>query len=222
MLLHLIGINHYDPLGRGRLVECLTSLAMQHGAPPIFVAVEWDPMYFAQVKQQRPAFRNLARDELKVERNVVLDALELSLGYEGDAHRDVFPNVDTLWLDQGRQAGFITPYAQRRAGIYKSYLKHHSEVDEESILNTLSLEAWQASDKAGHNLGDWDYRDELWLERVGSRLAGDPGEWAILIVGAGHTEEKPDRLGQMPLYALLVGAGHPCTRRILSPERGSA
>ena len=56
MKLHLAGVNHFDPLGPGNLLEWLTGLFVGEQTEPCFIAVEWDELDFNKVRPQRPRF----------------------------------------------------------------------------------------------------------------------------------------------------------------------
>ncbi|MBI4527199.1 MAG: hypothetical protein HY695_25685 [Deltaproteobacteria bacterium] len=49
MKLHIAGIEHFDPLCKGRLQAWLQELHKKYSCSPDFVAVEWDQHIFKQV-----------------------------------------------------------------------------------------------------------------------------------------------------------------------------
>jgi hypothetical protein len=60
--LHMIGIDHFDPMIPPRLSSHLHTLADEHSSPPAFVGVEYAESVFMQLKAKRMRFRDLLQD----------------------------------------------------------------------------------------------------------------------------------------------------------------
>lgn len=102
MRLKIAGINHNDILGRECLLRWLHEAKAMENSPPAFIKVEYDEVIFRQIKEQRRDLRRLAEETWPSTPPSVLKVIEESLVYEGDLHKKVFTNVETVWLDQGR------------------------------------------------------------------------------------------------------------------------
>lgn len=189
MKLYIAGVVHNDPLGRTNLRRWLRLLRDSQGGPPAFVATEWDSQIFAEIKQQRDTFRNLASQEWPDAPPELVRELTRSLGYEADSHLDTFRGVDTLWLDEGRgdyQPEDVTEFAEARFNTYNSRLRDHRTLlnDTPGALAFLSQRAWQAADADPATTGQ--ERDDNWVRAIRERIADGGGQWAVVIVGAHH------------------------------------
>jgi hypothetical protein len=187
MKLHIAGFNHFDPTGRTRLRQWLEQLSATHSEPPAFVAVEWDEGLFAKVKAQRSMFRNLMEEEWPRASPGLLDELELSLGYGGDTHCEVFSGAKAIWLDQGRSDD-VEPFAWERLNMYRSFLGQRGlPQDASSGLSILGQEAWE---RAGPP-SEGDVRDRKFARLVLDEIAQSGGGWGIAIVGVNHASANP-------------------------------
>jgi hypothetical protein len=183
MSLYLLGIRHWDPLGRDRLIKALRALQKCHSEPPYFVAVEYDSQEFDRLRRQRSLFRNeLSKKEPRLSEEE-LNVYELSLAYEGDAHQDLFPDSKTVWLDEGRNAK-IEDMDKRLLGWYVG------------ICDKLGVSLAGSLEKISHDIGSEEDdsiedpgRDKKFAEVVKSEL-NQKKEWAIVIVGRAHTNSK--------------------------------
>lgn len=204
-ILRIAGINHNDPAIRQRLIEWLAGCSAHCGQPD-FVAVEWDKDVFEGVKAKREELRCLLTKEWPNISGSLLNTLVLSLGYEGDAHLEIYPDVDILWLDQGRQEGrgnddyprrFIEKCAVWRLRDYKRFLDAWPGVaDESKILCRISE---GASNVPAPQYGR---RDEKWAELIAQAAVQGVSNWALAIVGNDHAI---DDNGSMRRFALPLG-----------------
>lgn len=193
MILRLVGINHKDPVMRQQLIEWLVASSAKYGKPG-FVAVEWDELIFNAVKAKRAEFRQLLKQEWPNISDPLLNTFALSLGYEGDSHIDVYPNVDILWLDEGRKEGmgdddmtkgFVEKCARWRLLDYKRFLGEWPTDSDDSMVMK------QISDGAS-NIPDFkpNSRDDKWVNRIVLKSAQTVNcRWAIAIIGEGHTRK---------------------------------
>lgn len=207
MKLYIAGICHFAPLGRNKLKQWIRQLAQDNDGPPAFVATEWDQTLFVQVKDQRGQFRQLAQKQWTAAGTDLLDVLEISLGYEADTHDEFFPNVEVLWLDQGRNDD-VSSYAKSRLNVYRSFLDDEPPpTNTAEALEKLSQEAWRRAEQ-WH--GSRTERDDKFTSLILDRISKDGGDWAIVIVGAAHAKylEKSMRM-------LLDEQGYSCQVTIL-------
>ncbi len=196
MKVYIAGVSHFDPLCRGRLRQWLQFLSESNRSvsSPSFLATEWDSSLFAQVKKQRPAFAKQIQNEWKGIRPDVLKTLELSLGYEADSHLDVFPDVEMLWLDEGRDYDDIADYAEQRLHIYKRFLGGSSL--QKDCGNVLAL-LGDAAERGSQGSTNGDERDQKFASLILQRLVDDGDKWAIAVVGANHANDYPQTMRRL-------------------------
>jgi hypothetical protein len=186
MNLHRIaGVNHFDPTGRQRLIDWLALCSKQFGKPA-FVATEWDKAIFDRVKGQREEFQLLISNQWPTLSPGLLKALTLSLAYEADAHVEVFPDVEVLWLDEGRQApdNDIRNYARDRFEMYKRWLG--DEILERDDSATLARMSERATLEAGRPPNVGCERDAKFVDSILRRVRRGGGDWTVVIVGKFH------------------------------------
>jgi hypothetical protein len=190
--IHIAGINHNDPLMRVKLHDWLERTASSITSPA-FIALEWDQKLFAQVKAQRDRFYYMLLKEFPSATPEALSILRDSLGYEGDTHTKIFPNVEELWLDSGRNCSVDT-YAEGRLSIYKSFLKKASL----STVDYLSLERFSmiAANRASLLSAIDKSRDRTFAELIAQRISGGIGS-AIAIVGSLHACNDTDSMVEL-------------------------
>jgi hypothetical protein len=225
MRLYLLGIIHSDPLGRSWLRDRFREIGAAEDRDPEFVAVEWDRWALGKVVSQRPGFPDLLRGhpEFQVASTLTLDQLALSLGYEGDAHRVVFPDVPVAWLDDGRTiTSEVLEFADLRCKIYLQHLRSLQRagpvIDAGLLVGLSTAVRSQAYATTGTPPSEPD-RDMKWANQVSQRLAAPMKGWAAAIVGASHTQ-----MIEGWLRYLLETGGHPCVVRsaLDESERQSA
>jgi hypothetical protein len=183
--LYIAGVIHFDPLGRAGLRRWLRRCFAVEGGPPAFVATEWDQNTFAEVRRQRAEFHDLAQGEWPHASPKALRILELSLGYEADTHVELFPDVEVLWLDEGRQTdpSRVQGYAKGRLEMYRSFLQGSwSPPGSLTLLRTLSHAARRRAEP-DFVPGD---RDSTFARLILDRIARGGATWAVAIVGANH------------------------------------
>lgn len=213
MQIYIAGICHFDPLCRARLETWLRGLLASHSTQPSFVAVEWAEEIFNQVKSQRPGLRSRAISNWKSSTTAYLDVLEASLAFEADTHNAIFPNCQTIWLDQGRDLPYsdaLKEYASERLKIYATYIPPATKNFDGDLLNIMSEKAWAESDKDRKGATD---RDEKFAKIIIEHLSADTGAWAVVIVGINHARRDIDRM----LYR-LEAAGFVCEVAELRPH----
>ena len=101
MVIHIAGVCHDDPKGKGNLKAWLCALYAAYKEPPAFIGVEYDKDKFEELKKQRPLLRQKMQSYAPAAFPDLLDALADCLAYEPDAISEVFPNAEQLWLDAG-------------------------------------------------------------------------------------------------------------------------
>ncbi|MBI3609552.1 MAG: hypothetical protein HY204_02485 [Nitrospirae bacterium] len=206
MKLCLAGVNHHDPLGRRDLKQWLRKLNDKNAGPPAFVAVEYDEDRFGRIIAQRERFRGLLQGQWHSLSSAELDILESSLAYEGDTHREIFSDVEILWVDIGpaesRNTIDIDKYAELRLNLYVE----RSGGQWPGSIDRLS-ELIRAATKQGIDNLD---RSKRFAQQIQNRAAKSGGDWAIVITGSAHTRNTP---GSM--RSLLEDADFTCEVDIL-------
>lgn len=206
MLFRIAAINHFAPLCRTELLNWLERLRREDGQP-IFIAVEWSQEIFQQVLAQRDRFRQLLRQQWPEMSEGVREALVLSLAYEGDTHREVFPDTEILWLDDHRRLTDehredIPRYAEMRLNIYNWHLGFGSPPGDDEILARISDGVKGEADQQGEGGTE---RDEQWVLMITERIGNDENGWAVIIVGRNHAMDADGSMRR-----LLEEAGHRC------------
>ena len=184
MRLHIAGVNHFDPLCRPKLVKWLQQLSEIHDKWPAFVAVEYDKNLFEQAKKQRKRFQQLLQNEWPSLTSEQLNILQNSLVYEGDTHLEVFPDVEILWLDTGRQVSDSSEwdkYAEKRLATYKQCSFGEATLS----INQLSERIRNAEDPEDINLN----RSKRFADLIRKGISKSRGKWTIVIVGFNHTRK---------------------------------
>lgn len=212
MRLRIVGIVHNDLMGRKRLLKWLREMKDLEEVPPVFIAVEYDENIFGQIRAQRSMLMRLAKETWPSSSKSVLKEIEDSLGYEGDLHEDVFPGIETVWLDQGRtleDTTILSQYARDRLNIYKSFVHAEQKSLSNASLQTMSATAWERGSTP--QLGGSE-RDAKFTRVILGRLQNESRDWAIVIVGSSHASEV-----EGSMVSLLKGKGIECQVNQLRP-----
>ncbi len=185
MLLRIAGINHFDVLGREKIERWLANYAQERPGPS-FIATEWDQAIFDIVRGQRDRFRELAAERWPEFPNELLDTMAMSLGYEADSHMLSYPNLDVLWLDQGRDAdqNDLNRYAEDRLELYARFVGQGLNQPNRELLAAMS----RAADQQAAGVSGIGARDLQFAQRI-LRRANEDG-WAATIVGRRHTADE--------------------------------
>jgi len=216
MDLHAAGIAHGDPFGPSRLRHWLGSLRKTLPSPPAYIAVEFDQATFAAIKAQRPSFRRLASEAWPSASQSFIDLLAQAFGFEGDTHSLIYPEVNTLWLDQDRvlEDDFrADQYAQQRIDLYRRALPGGPALDSNGLI-ALSLTIWRSVDAPPRRD---NRRDILFANHIYRETQESNAAWAIAIVGARHASSE-----EGSMVDLLVHNGIDCHVAQLRPLIGSA
>ena len=204
MVLYIAGVNHFDPMCRGKLSQWLKNLSNSNKGLPCFLAAEWSEDYFLKVKSQRKNFRQILQKEWPHLSSEALDVLELSLGYEADTHIKIFPDVELLWLDKGRwiNPDSIKKYAKKRLTVLKSCLQN-------DILPKDSLKALEKISKSIRQrekpFSFGNGRDKKYARLIIKRIEKCRSDWAIVIVGEYHASED-----RQSMRSILENQGLTC------------
>jgi hypothetical protein len=219
--LYSAGINHNDPFMRKELAEWLHDLKAQHKSDPCFVAVEWGKHAHSKVVDARDEFKELAKKAWPGVSDDLLTTLAEAMGYEGDAHREVWPELDPIWLDDDRPSTLkveyeLDNYAAGRLGIYKFRMGKADPVsDPQGALQRLSDAA-----HVGQQAWADNPRDESWAKQITAAIGNAPKcEWAVVICGsehfAKHAGNTRDLLDKNSICQDLLGPGR-LVRRVLT------
>lgn len=199
---HVVGINHFDPLIPPRLSSHLQALAQEHSSPPAFVGVEYAKKVFLEIKAQRPRFRELLRNTWPEMTSKDLEILADSLAYEGDRHLAIFPDSPTLWLEivRGVLPGTIENYAENRLAMYRE--RGGSDPSPARISQEIQRIAMDNFDLN---------RSATFAQTVLNGIRDLHGTWAITVTGSGHT--RANRPGSM--CQLLEASGVLCRTTVV-------
>jgi hypothetical protein len=209
MILRMAGVHHFDPAGPEVLTSWLKNQIAEFTEPPLFVATEWSEVDFVCVKGQRPGFRQMLEKEWPHAPRELLDILELSLAYEGDAHLSVLPEAQVLWLApiRGRDDPAIRDYADRRLDLYRSFLEGvHLPVSAKAAVRLFSLAARRRAEAATHG----SERDHDFAAKIMDSLAPNGSGWAAVVVGANHTAAV-----ESSMRIVLESHGYSCDMTVL-------
>ena len=188
MKLYLIGVNHYDPLGRQYLSALLRDIGTSERLPPLWIAVEYDEQYHAGVVAQRPTLRRILLERAGPLTNERADMLAQAMGYDGDTHMEVFPGSETIWLDEGRE---VDPKgtAEYTFGTWLWNSPNGLAAD----LQPLRKQLQEIAD--GRLDGK---RDRSWINLLSKRMENSSAGWATVVVGSSHTDPRaPQSLASM-------------------------
>ena len=146
--LYLAGINHNDPGQRDTLVGWLRqTMASEGGADVSFVAAEWAKAAHERVVGSRANSQRQAQEAWGDRGRPIMASLARTMGFEADAHREIWPDLDPIWLEDGRvmdaKAKFnLDMYAEGRFGIYNGWLGGQvPEGDVADVLEALGKRA---------------------------------------------------------------------------------
>jgi len=205
---------HYDPSCRPACAQWLTTLT--EAASPEFVAVEWDGGIATRREPERLDFvERWGRFRHGDPPNLVKRLSEV-IGWESDASLTKFPDVPTLYLDDGRvPAPSSKPLGLNRRIDFEFALAPEPAtrpVDEvlPRLHNYWVEDATRWLAKAQRE--GWDAaRDEKWAAALETQATGHDGDWSLVIVGALHAS----RCFPRTVRRLLETAGHSCETKFL-------
>ena len=206
MKLYFAGIHHGDPFCIINLRDFLNTIHANTAVKPDFIAVEWGQNCFETfVREQRKEFRRLIRTDplLKDLSFNSIDLLSNLIGYEADTHKDIFPDVRTLWLDNYRTWDDrpLPNLAKNNYTRIKSVAESLSKpISEDDLLanisescewywNKPSQEEIEADLLLKFKYGEHDFnRDKIWVNLIIDEVAKNGfNNFGIIIVGAEHT-----------------------------------
>ena len=202
MILRIVGVIHRDPLHRQRLEDYFVHCRESGCENPCFLATEWDEETFSKVKAQREVIRTLLKGKWPQASEDLINKIMLTLAFEGDTHTKIYPQVEILWLDQGRQderpgesgKGFAISLGVTTE-LYKL------SIDDSNFLQKLSEAILcETPGPTGE-----DERDGKWAHLILNRITQCDDGWAIVIVGKNHAGETEGSMRR-----LLEAAGQQC------------
>lgn len=193
MKLYIVGVRHHDPMGRPRLVSWLKSRSQEENVAPIFIGVEYDETEMAVVIKSRPRMREGAIFFFPNETDNIYDDLTQSLGFEGDAYTEVLPYADVIWLDPNLHQNIsqLNDWEYSWNDVLEHYKNWLDQVPvselTDNILQDISTGAWSGTDILNQDTLD---RDEQLAEMVLAHIGNPSDEWAILILGSTHVQDR--------------------------------
>jgi len=213
LIIILIGGVHEFFSCRDKLISILAGLSKMD-SPPEFVAVEYGKSFFNEhISPQRSveAFEKRPKS-YKTAIESVLSKKEMEIGaeyvaYDGVCHKDFFPNVPMVWLDDKRpvkdwhiqvansmlynKLSKIADFKRKTQGITK-------------YSCTALIEAIMKTEPGTQkSLPPNPERELMWLKELEPYLTEDAEKYGIAIVGADHTKDEEGFL-----HNLLKNRGH--------------
>jgi hypothetical protein len=189
MDLYFIGVNHFNPKHRSKLIETYNIIFNIYDSQPSFLALEYNESHANQFICQRKHFEQLCREEWPYLSKNVLTILTESLAFETDKHTDIFPFVKILWLDNDRNVpeNNILKYAEGRLTIYKQYIMNtNALITDDSILNIL--DEYSMRNTPGFEISE---RDNAFAKIVINILSSySNGNYGIIVVGSHHASDN--------------------------------
>ncbi len=181
MKLHIAGVNHNDPQCRSRLIIWMKKHYKKYKTVPAFIAVEYKKEHFIMIKRQRNKFFKLLNEKWHNLSSQVLHILTNSLAYESDAHIDIFPDVEILWLDEDREASsdIIDKYAEDRLNIIVGC----TDKCNFTSIEDISEKIWARSRSSCPS-----NRDKVFATKIKNKINSIEDNWAIVIIGTNHAE----------------------------------
>ncbi|MGG4481239.1 hypothetical protein [Paenibacillus illinoisensis] len=187
MRIYIAGINHNDPLSRIELIEWMKDIAKHEKMSPVFIAPEWKEEYFNLVKEQREEFDRRVRSEWPLLTEKQIESITLSLGYEGDAHKEVFGELTVLWLDQERNADrSVKDFYKFRFQNLRNWAQ---EIDQNenfvTMLSKVIRGTQSVSVKTNPSIDPG--RDAAFHQVINNECSPYSLGWAMIVVGVIHS-----------------------------------
>lgn len=201
----MIGTMHNSLLSEMGLWLKIKELRAQYPAPE-FVAVEYDEEVFnTKIIPLRSAIDSCKVKNKYFGENISdkeLEALASCIGRDGDTHLEFYPQVKTVWLDEGRdcpenEIRFRHPCGSPLYNTISNYmafvgaLPNDTSVDDR-ILSYMEHEQ-QAPDSPLYNLE----RDKMWLDILTKNFSTSSSDYCLVIVGFNHTEDVEGVIRQL-------------------------
>ena len=198
MKLCMFGVLHASPICRNRYRSEITRLFRDSGQPS-FLAVESGPrLYHDFFLPQRDEFHALALNDPKFTRYGIpfVDALAECIGFEADAHRDVYGSQEplVLWLDEHRDPddqGCAPSLGRNYYLWFKDYLSKQPCPTAEEAMHCIH--SGLAANGVPNGSPEHTYRrDAKWHELICAKLQeSSTSTYAIVIAGLAHSENNP-------------------------------
>lgn len=181
----MLGVEHNDPLGRVKIISTLNELRERGISPDIF-AVEWQEDYANKLIDARISIIEVIKSEIPTISEDTLKALSLSIAYEADSMKALYPKTPVLWLDKDRRIKYpIDDYIHDRAHIYINILCNLDKTE----INNLAIISEKLWERAKQSTWNPTGRDLAFLDIIVDTINLGYGT-ILIIVGAKHTDIK--------------------------------
>lgn len=196
----LIGINHNDPLGRAKVVKLLKE-AKQKGFVPDVIGVEWKEEIAKKLILMRSDMEQLIMERWPRTEKREAKTIADTIAYEADAHLEVYPQLEIIWLDEQRE---ITEALRQRIDTYcidrkNIYANHVPSECDQLCVSTLSSSIGLVENA---NFAP-SIRDQLFADALLAAIENGKKQ-IVCIVGADHTNiEMPGSFANR-----IFAAGH--------------
>ncbi len=205
----LYGGVHDDPGSRERFVAQLA----KQDTPPHFVAVEWEEAVFDRLVVWRPWIEKGLESRWSFLKHEDCRELSLALAWEGDAYKERFPTVKSLWLETGFQQADVSCRSGGRpdellkslaSGLLQRLVNPSTRTMREFLANAdpppdptskrelidrVSRAIW--SDVSPPTLKDLQ-RDKRWAAAISEQSSGLRDGWIAVVVGWAHADPTGD------------------------------
>jgi hypothetical protein len=178
----VIGIVHFDPLGHNKLLAVMKDISSANFFPDS-IAVEWDENTAKTLIESRNLFRAYMLEKDPELSEHYITAFSDALAYEADTHKEVFPDLAVLWLDEGRKIEEPMEYLKDRFAIHR-YTLHFQDAKKFVSLKTLSDVSWKVALTDYGTTRD-NTRDNIFYQKIVGATDGGARR-IIIVVGANH------------------------------------
>lgn len=179
----ILGINHYDPLGRSKIAQFLTE--NKETFIPDCIAVEWKQSLAKVVISQREDLRELLKTSFPILGEKDLTLLANSIAFESDSHISIYPDLPIIWLDNYRDMNenseIIKNYAHDRYNILSSIINkgYYDCIEISKQICNQEYEEAKATE-----------RDQLFNNTIKQIIKNKEYNNIICVVGVNHSYSR--------------------------------
>lgn len=197
----LIPCRHHTLYCKDNIILILKEIALSK--QPKFIAVEYNKTLFqnhiitnANVESLERTRRDFLSNKLS---QPEFDAIAESIACEGYAHKDVFPDTPTVWLDNRRELDDVDIRSAQGSLFYNKALSVINYLDNNSSENSgreLVIESEICDLETPDTTPDNPDRDGMWENELAEHLELSINEIGIVIVGSNHTRDRKGLIRQ--------------------------
>ena len=178
----IIGINHYDPLGREKVCRILCNDLIDFA--PDSVAVEWKQEIADKVFHQREELKKELSQQYPFIETKDIELLSNAMAFEADAHIGIYPHLPIIWLDEERNEkandeNVINFYIYRK--------EKYDSIIHRGINNITDISNFICNNSS---LSMPNERDLMFYNKLKKEIDKNGYSRIICIVGASHANNK--------------------------------